>query len=211
VRGRGPARLRIRAVAAMTAACLVLAVACSGDDDSDSATPEESTTSPRPTTTAPPEGQTSRLERQVQQLLRSYDDLIRQITADPEVASDPEDPLYDELRSLMAPNTEMSVAVVNALVAQGSRGVAQRPQEDHELPIERKVDGRIETVSDGEFKVPVCAHLNYGLFNSSGEQIELIEGRLEPADATVVASDGELLLRRIETVDERSSCEEEGR
>lgn len=207
VRGRGAARLRIRAVAAMTAACLVLAVACSGDDDSDSASPDDPTTSPRPTTTAPPE-QSPGTEERVQDLLRSYDELTRDIAVDPAIASDPRNPLYDRLKELMAPDSDMIGPVINALVARGARGISQRVQGDRDLPVERLIEGDLQPVSDDVLDVPVCVHLNYGLFNGDDQQTELVEGRIEAAKATVVQVDDEFRIRRFESVDDNSRCRE---
>ena len=184
---------------------LALGVGGCGDDDDGAAGDEDTTTTTRPTTT---ESRPPTIEEQVQDLLHTYDDLIRQITADPEVASDPRNPLYDQLRGLMAPNTVTTAAVVNALVSQGNRGVSQQPQGDAELPIERRVEGRVENVSQEELRVPICTHLNYGLFNSDDQQIERVDARVEPAVASIIRSDGSLRIRQFETVEDESRCQE---
>jgi hypothetical protein len=184
---------------------LGLGVGACGDDDDSASGDEDTTTTTRPTTT---ESRPPGIEEQVQDLLHTYDDLIRQITADPEVASDPRNTLYDQLRGLMAPNTVTTAAVVNALVSQGNRGVAQRPQGDANLPIERRVEGQVENVSEDELRVPICTHLNYGLFDSEDQQIERVDARVEPAVATIIRSNGSLRIRQFETIEDESRCQE---
>jgi hypothetical protein len=199
---------RLAAVAALVAIVQLLGVSCSDGDGSIASQPDESTTSPRPTTTAAPESsQSSALARRVQNLLHSYDEVTRDLGRDPEAASDPRNPLYDQLRGFVTPDSEMIGPVVNALVARGVRGISQRAQGNNDLPVERLIEGDIQTVSETELEVPVCTHLNYALFNSNNQQTELVNGRAEPADATIVRAGGELRIRRFESVDDDNRCE----
>lgn len=205
---RHPGARRLLATT-LTFLALLATAACSDDGDSGATGADDTTTSTRPTTTEPADlGPSDELREEVQQLLHSYDELTRDIAIDPAVASDATNPLYDELRSLMAPDSEMRGPVVNALVARGARGVSQRPQGDAELPVERFIEGEIVSVSEDELRVPVCTHLNYGLFNSNDQQIELVRDRVEPADATVVRVDGEPRVSRFEGLDDDDRCSE---
>jgi hypothetical protein len=206
-RGRGAARLRrrrrIAALAAMTVASLALAVSCSGDDDSDSATPDDPTTSPRPTTTAPRAEDADELRDEIQTLLTSYDEVLRQIVADPRVASNREDPLYDELRTLMTPDNSTIDPVINALVAAGGRGERQVPEDGSNLPIERRIEGGVEVVGENRFKVLVCTHLNYRVFDNQDDPIAVVRDYVEPSNVLIVRIDDQLRIEQFETLDER--------
>jgi hypothetical protein len=199
---------RLVVLVAGTIAGLLLAASCSGDNESNAADNDETTSSTRPTSTTEAPSNAPTLEERVQQLLHDYDEVTRDIAVDPEVSGNPENPLYDDLRALVAPNSDMIGAVINALVARGASGISQRALGGSDLPVERIVDGDIESASEPELRVPICTHLNYGLFNRSNQQTELVSGRLEPAEATVVRDGDDLLIRRFESADEDRCAEE---
>jgi hypothetical protein len=212
-RTRPPARRRPRkrltALAPVVVAALLLAVSCSDDDDSTAPEPDESTTSPRPTTTEPEADASTadELRQEIQELLRSYDEVLAEIVADPAIASDRENPLYTELRGLIAPDSEAMEPVINAVVAAGGRGDRQVPHGQSELPVERRVEGNVQTVSDDEFRVLACAHLSYEVFDRQDEQISVVDGPVQPSQLTVVRVDGEFRIRQFEPTEENTCVE----
>jgi hypothetical protein len=207
---RRPCRTRT-VVALLTAAALVLsAAACSDDDDSASADRDEPTTSPRPTTTEPVASDTraSRLTRQIEHLLDRYDEVTGQIVATPDISGNRDHRLYRELAQLLVPGTEMTQAVVNALVRRGERGEYQLPVEGQERPVDRRLDGSVDTVSDNEVSFPLCTILQYRDFDQQGRQRRILPGLAEPGRGSAKRVDGEWRLSRLET-DDRAACEEE--
>jgi hypothetical protein len=195
-------------LAPVVVAALLLAVSCSDDDDSTAPEPEESTTSPRPTTTAPPaRADSNELRDQIQELLRSYDQLLGELSAQPDLASNRNSAEYDDLRGLLAPDSPMTEALINGLVAAGNRGERQLATGAHRFPVERRAEGRVRAVSDSEFVVMVCGYMNYGVFNGQNQQIELAEGHVEPSDATIVRVQDDLRIMRFDAVDS-DQCQE---
>lgn len=215
---RGDARLRRRAVVrrrlgfvgALAAASLALAVSCSGDDDSDSATPDESTTSPRPTTTAPPEEEPpgtepAEVKPYIEGLLDRYSDIVNRIVADPEIAANPEHALYDDLRSLMAPDSEMTQPIIDALVERGEDGVSQRPFGDGPSVV-RELDGDVETTSINKVSFPICTRQSYRLFDAEGDQIEYSDGLNQPGQGVAVRVEGHWLIDRFNVLEAGNDC-----
>jgi hypothetical protein len=203
-----------RSLGLVLAAALALG-ACGGDDDESSDPPEDTTdTTSSPTTTAtdeePPGTDPEAVEPYVQDLLTRYDEITGQIMRDSEAAADTENPLYADLRGLLAPDSEMADAVVQALSSRGERGISQRPYEDAEdaMPVTRSVQGAIETVSADEVSFPLCARYDYRLFDGSEQQIEMSNGRTELSQGVAVRVDGHWVLDRLEGVEDAVGCEE---
>ena len=195
------------------AAALVLG-ACGGDDDDEASDPpEETTETTSPPTTAtdeePPGTDPEAVEPYIQDLLTRYDEITSQIMADSATAADPENPLYAELRTLLAPDSEMAEAVVQALSGRGERGISQRPYEETEgaLPVARSVHGDLVSVSENEVTFPLCARYEYRLYDGS-EQIEMSNGRSELGQGVAVRVEGHWLLDRLEGAEESVGCEE---
>ena len=188
--------------------------ACGGDDES-SDPPEDTTdTTSSPATTAtdeePPGTDPEAVEPYVQDLLTRYDEVTGQIMADSTTAADPENPLYADLRTLLAPDSEMADAVVLALSSRGERGISQRPyvESADAVPVTRSVQGDVATVSENEVTFPLCARYDYRLYDGSEQQIEMSNGRSELGQGVAVRIDGHWLLDRLEGVEESVGCEE---
>jgi hypothetical protein len=198
-----------------TTAALLLA-AC-GDDDDGGDDAGSTTTSTRPTTTTTepeeetPTAEVDELQQDIQRVLTAYDEALGEISADPSVASNRDHPAYGELRAVLAPDSPLTDPLINGLVAAGNRGERQVANERTELPVERRVEGSVDAVSDSEFSVLVCGYFNYGVFNSQNQQIDLADGHVEPATATIVrVGGGDLRILRFDNVD-YDGCEEDRR
>jgi hypothetical protein len=195
-------------LAPVVVAALLLAVSCSDDDDSTAPEPEESTTSPRPTTTAPPDqAGESRLRRQIEELLSHYDEVTGEIVANPDISANRDHRLYRELAGLLVPDTEMTEAVVNALVQRGQRGEYQLPVDGKERPVERRLDGSVGTISDDEVSFLVCIILQYRDFDPQGVQRRVLPALAESGRGTATRINGEWRLVRLEAYGP-SGCEE---
>jgi hypothetical protein len=209
-----PARRRRRVAAIALAIAVVLACgACSGDDDdeagSDSSSDDASTTAP-PTTTSdeePPGTEPAAVEPYIDELLQRYDEVVSQITSDAAVAANSEDPLYGQLREIMAPESSMTEPIIEALVNRGEQGVSQRAYEDGTLPVQRSVDGDVTTVSPTEVRFPICARFNYRLYRGD-QQFQISQDRTERSEGTALLVDGHWLIDRLEGRDDAVGCEE---
>jgi hypothetical protein len=200
-------RGRLKATAAIVLTVTLLTVACS-DDDSTATDSMESTTSSRPTTTTTEaDDGRSALEQQIEGLLRRYDDVTAEIVADPDIAGDREHPLYAELLELLVPETEMTRAVVSSLVQRGERGEYQLPVEGAQRPVERRLDGSVDRVSDNEVSFPLCTLLQYRDFDQQDRQRRILPGLVEAGTGYAMRVGGEWRLSRLETGD-RTSCAE---
>ena len=190
-----------------------LAIGACGGDDEAADPPDETTETTSPATTAtdeePPGTDPEAVEPYIQDLLTRYDEITGQIMADSATAADPENPLYADLRTLLAPDSEMAEAVVQALSGRGERGMSQRPYEESEgaVPVARSVHGDVVSVSENEVTFPLCARYEYRLYDGN-EQIEMSNGRSELGQGVAVRVDGHWLLNRLEGAEESVGCEE---
>jgi hypothetical protein len=178
--------------------------------DDDSATPRATTTTAAPSTTAsdeePPGTDPAAVEPYITALLTSYDEITSQIVADPEIAADPNHELYTQLRELLDPNSEMTDAVVQALVDRGERGVSVTPFGDAERPTTRTVDGVVESVSETEVTFPLCTRYDYRMETSS--RIDTAEEEMRRSSGTAVRIDGHWVISRLEGNEDVVPCEE---
>lgn len=204
-----------RRPALLLAVLAVLSVAaCSGDDDDEasSETTAGGSTTAAPTTAAsdeePPGTDPEAVEPYIQDLLSRYDEVVSQITADAAVAANVEGPLYEDLRSIMAPTSDMTDPIVQALQDRGEQGVTQRAHGDSVLPVQRSVDGDVQTVSPTEVTFPLCARFNYEFVRSDGQVFQVFEGRSERSQGSAVRVDGHWLINRLDGNEEAVGCEE---
>jgi hypothetical protein len=205
-----PGHRSLRVLAAATVA-LTLTAACGGDDDESADESSATTATTAPATTAasdeePPGTDPEAVEPYLDALLRRYDEITSQIVADPEIAADGEHDLYTDLRSVMDPNSEMTDAIVQALVRRGEQGSSQTALDDSELPVERAVDGDVETVSPTEVRFPVCNRFNYRITGAG--RYEVSDGREERTQGIAVSVDGHWVISRLEGNDDPVGCEE---
>lgn len=195
-----------RVVASAVVVVVVFGLGACGDDDDAAAGDEETTTTTRPTTTEPPDDaartESSELTRQAQDLLTAYDQVLARIARDPSAASDRAHPLYSDLRALLTPESAMADPVINGLVAAGSRGERQLPNSGSHLPVERRIEGEVQEVSANELRAYVCGYMNYGVFNSRDQQIQLAEQHVEPSQVTIIREGSELRIERFDGVEE---------
>ena len=183
---------------------VLLASACLGDDSSAASEADDSTTTSRPTTTEA-RRQTPSVEQEISRLLRRYDDVTAEIAADPAIAANRDDPLYDELEALLVPGTEMAQGVIDTFVQEGQRGGYQLPVEGEARPVERRLDGRVRLDSEDEASFPVCVLLQYREFDAQGRQWRILPGLVEPGVGHAVRIRGEWQLPHIEA-DDRAYC-----
>ena len=203
---RRPTWRQLAIVAALSAA---LSTAACGDDDDAESSDSSETTAARPTTTEPDTTDPDDIESDIQELLHSYDEVLNEIVSDPEVASNPDHPLYGDLRDLMAPGSEMTDALVDVLSQRADQGVYQLPYEDGDLTSERTVDGEVEMVSDTEVRFPICTLRNYRTFTGD-QQMGFSHDRAEAGRGSAVRVSGAWRLNRLENLEEMTSCGEEG-
>lgn len=198
----------VAAVVALLIGAVVYVIAARpGDDDPD---PEPTTTTAARTTTTsdeePPGTEPDAVEPYVADLLTRYDEVTAQIVADPEIAANPNHDLYTQLRALMDPNSEMTEAVVQALVDRGELGVAVTAFGDADQPITRTVDGDLEAISADQVSFPVCTRYDYKMETSS--RIDTAEAEMRRSGGTAVRIDGLWVLSRLEGNEDAVSCEE---
>ncbi len=179
--------------------------------DDDEPAPPSTTASTAPPTTAsdeePPGTDPAAVEPYVADLLTNYDEVTSQILADPEIASDPNHPLYADLRELLAPDSSMTDPVMRALDRRGSQGISQESLEEGKLPVRRAVEGEIESVSADEVKFRTCTRYDYRLVNSAGEPIEVGVDESEPGTGVAVRVDGHWTLTRLDMAGQLGRCE----
>ncbi|HEX8802861.1 MAG TPA: hypothetical protein VF743_01670 [Acidimicrobiales bacterium] len=184
-------------------------LACSGDDDSAEPSEDRTTTPPTTAATTGEAARPTEVQQEIEDLLHEYDEITSEITADAAVAADRDHPLYDQLRNLMQSDSDMTDAVVEALVSRGRRGISQRPYEEGELPVRRELDGTVEAVSDTEVTFPICTHLSYRLYDGQDRQTTVLPGLVEPGNGTAVLVEGEWRISRFENVeDDDAACAE---
>ncbi len=177
--------------------------------DDDEPAPPSTTASTAPPTTAsdeePPGTDPAAVEPYVADLLTNYDEVTSQIVADPDIAADPNHELYTQLRALMDPDSEMTGAIVQALVTQGQQGIEITPYRDAEVPITRSIDGGLETVSADQVRFPLCTQYDYRLQTSS--RIETGDGHRRRSAGVAVRLDGHWVISRLEANDDMTECE----
>lgn len=205
---------------AVALAAMLLLAACSSGDDSSSSDDERSTSdegeeasvdsgSETTTTTSPgpePGGtKPDEVAPYLRDLLRRYDEVVTKIVADPEVASDGDDPLVKEFLSLFEPGSDFAAGSLEGWQRYAGTGVTLMPLSAGEPVSETSIEGPMYTVDEDEVTFGHCTVLDYVLYRN-GEEAERAERKLLPGNGRAVRLDGRWLLIDISTPPDIQGC-----
>lgn len=197
-----PTPRRLGLVVVLVAALPV--ASCSGDDAGDDSSAVVGETVPPRQGAAgandeePPGTDPAAVEPHIERLLESYDEITGQIVADARIRSDPDHALYGRLADVMAPGSAPATLEIEGLSVGYPDGSYQLPYVEGDLPVRRRLDGPLQTVSANQVSFPVCTRFDYRVYDGLGRQTEFSQGSDVPGRGAAQRIDGEWRISELE-------------
>jgi hypothetical protein len=201
-------RRRVRLVAALVAATVVVAALAGCGDDGGGARADAADigVDARPHRAS---DDAASAQAAIEQLLRDHDRVVNQIVGDPAVVTDPSAALVAEYTALFEPGSEAVQRAIAAWADQAAAGTTTQPASADSPAFASRLDGAVELVGDGEAQFPTCDDQRYAVVGADGSLISLQPGALVPGEGSAVLVAGEWRLRRLD-VRPGAACDGEG-
>jgi hypothetical protein len=199
---------------------VVLAVGCGGsgdgsDSDGDGGTstgaddgddiggvePEE-----RSPDTAPPAQDGADVEPYIGQLLADHDAAVNEITADPELARDPDSSAIRRYLDVYEPDSARARELVDAWVQMADAGERVEPLDAGMPSSVTSLDSRIEVVSADEVRFQYCSRRHLQVVDADGAPVDAPSDDQLPGEAIATRVDGRWRLRQLELIEGGGTC-----
>jgi hypothetical protein len=181
-------------------ALLVLAGACTSDDDD--------STDRGSSADLESEGgalDADQVQDEIAGLLVDYDHVVNQIIADPQVTKNPDDPLVAQYLDLFEPDSDFADQALDTWRNNADEGITIEPYDDEHPANVTRLDGDVEIVGDDEVRFPTCSEFRQ-LVHQGGRVVEGLPFMEQPGESVVVRHDDDWVFRRRDVFTDVPEC-----